>query len=168
MNILAPEYASFYVGAGQFSICDWEDWPLVCGYWWRLTTDKGDVRYAQTWSTHNQKTRKRITMHGILVKPPEGMTIDHINGNGLDNRRQNLRLVTPQQNTWNRRPWARGTSKFKGVSWDKETKHWRADIKAGGKNKYLGRFSSEEEAAHAYKKAAELVYGEFAFGNRNV
>lgn len=168
MNPITAPHAMLYVGAGQFALCDWTDWPLVRGYWWHLTTDNGDVRYAQTWSTHSGATRKRITMHGLIFPVPEGFVSDHINGDGLDNRRENLRIATPLQNTWNRKP-TKGRSAFKGVHWDKEVGTWRAVITEHGKPRTLGRFAREEDAAMAYTKAAERLHGEFAVtSSRNV
>lgn len=153
-----------YVGAGLFALCDWEDWPLVRGYWWHLTTDKGDVRYAQTWSTHQVDTRMRLTMHGIILPNRDGLICDHINGDGLDNRRANLRLATPRQNSWNRRARTNTASKHKGVSFCRRSGLWRADISIDGSRKYLGRFGDENAAAAAYRAASEKVQGRFAEG----
>lgn len=157
-----PEgHASLYVGHGKFAICDWADWPTVRGYWWRLTTSRGSTQYAQAHSSHDTKTRHRITMHGLIMQPPDGASVDHINGDGLDNRRANLRVVTHQQNTWNQRGHG-GGSKFKGVSFRKDTAVWRAYLTVDGKRKWLGAFASEIDAARAYNTAARDTFGEFA------
>lgn len=91
--------------------------------------------------------------------------VDHINGNPRDNRFENLRCATHQQNIHNARGWSNATSKFKGVSRcsdGKRRKRWLAQIKHNGKWRYLGRYHTEEEAGRAYDAAATEVYGEFA------
>lgn len=92
-----------------------------------------------------------------------GLEVDHINGDGLDNRRKNLRAATKSQNRANQtRKVAGKTSKYKGVSWSRDRRKWRADIKVDGKRKNLGRFDTQEEARDAYNKAAQEAFGEFA------
>jgi len=89
------------------------------------------------------------------------MIVDHINGNGLDNRRSNIRLSTYSHNSANMKKYE-GTSKYKGVSWMKNKKSWLAQINSKGKHWYLGRFKNEEDAAIVYNVAAQLVFGKFA------
>ena len=91
---------------------------------------------------------------------PDDM-IDHINGNRLDNRIENLRLCTPQQNQWNRSKSVKNTSGFKGVSYEKKNKKWRARIKIDGGNKCLGLYQTKQEAADAYNSYAKKIHGEF-------
>lgn len=88
--------------------------------------------------------------------------IDHINGNGLDNRIANLRLATPSQNRANSRLDARNTSGAKGVSWNSRELKWQVFIGIEGKNKSLGLFSDKEAAAEAYRRAATARHGAFA------
>ena len=76
--------------------------------------------------------------------------IDHINKNSLDNRIENLRILTNQQNQWN--------TNAKGYHWDKKNNKWRARIKINGKTKHLGRFTEEEDARQAYLNAKELYH----------
>jgi hypothetical protein len=102
---------------------------------------------------------------GLNIQKP--FEVDHINANGLDNRRSNLRVVTRQGNNANQRK-TRGSSRFKGVSWDKEKKLWRASIKIDQKSKFLGRFHEEESAAKVYDEAAIIAFGEFARTNFGV
>ncbi len=93
------------------------------------------------------------------MQPPEGYEVDHINHDGLDNRRCNLRLATRANNCHNQRSF-KGSSKYKGV-WRVGEK-WAACIRVDGRSKRLGTFVSEKEAALAYNQAAREHYGEFA------
>lgn len=94
--------------------------------------------------------------------------VDHINGNGLDNRRCNIRISTNSQNQANRSAGVNNTIGFKGVRLAKgyKSKPWRADIKLNGKRKFLGYYSTPKEAAYAYNKASETIFGEFSRLNR--
>ena len=158
-----PDHAEIYVGDGRFAICDWADWPLVKAYNWRLTTkNKNGCLYAQAWDRKDKSTRLRITMHG-LIYVSTGL-VDHINGDGLDNRRSNLRSATKQQNTFNQK--ARGgTSKYKGVCREEKSNSWRAYITHNGRRISLGRHQTEEDAATAYNLAARKLFGDFARAN---
>jgi len=93
----------------------------------------------------------------------EGKVIDHINSNGLDNRKANVRFATAQQNCWNQRK-QRGnsSSKYKGVHWEKKRNQWRARITFKGRVVRRGRFETEQEAAKAYDGKARELFGEFA------
>ena len=91
--------------------------------------------------------------------------VDHIDGNGLNNRRQNLRIVTPSNNSQNRRPRKNCTSKFKGVSFSKNHRKWATGIRVLGRYIFLGYFRDEKQAALIYDKAAKKYFGEFAKTN---
>lgn len=100
--------------------------------------------------------------HGEAI--PEGMLVDHINGDKMDNRISNLRLVTRQQNIHNK-PGRGGTSQYKGVQWNRAARKWTAAIRHAGKTRYLGLFALEEDAAARYNQEAELLQGEYAYHN---
>lgn len=104
-----------------------------------------------------------VYMHRFLADPPEGMEIDHINGDRLDNRRANLRVVTRQQNAMN--VTGRMDGKLPGTTLIKRkngTRMWKAQMRFQGKNLYLGQFPDENEAHRAYADAAKKYRGEFA------
>ena len=104
-----------------------------------------------------------IRMSRIIINAPDGMQVDHIDGDPLNNQKNNLRLCTNADNSRNSRKQRRVTSsRFKGVCWHKIGKKWMASIEANGNAIYLGLFNNEEEAAHAYDQSATKLFGEFA------
>ena len=110
--------------------------------------------------------KRKILMHRIIVSVPFGLEIDHINGNGCDNQRDNLRICTHQQNVRNCKKCTKDTSsKYKGVCWHKTNRKWQAYIGANKKVIYLGYFDIEDDAARAYNVAALHYFGEFAKPN---
>jgi hypothetical protein len=123
------------------------------------------VFYAR-YRIRDGKIQKDVYMHRLIVGAPSGVEVDHANGNGLDNRRFNLRLATHAQNQQNKGPNNRNTSGYKGVSWDKEKRRWTAHTTASGKSKCLGRFTRKEDAAHAYNEAVQKLHGPFAWLNK--
>ena len=102
--------------------------------------------------------------------PPEGKILDHINGDKLDNRVENLRLATQSQNGANRKDQINNTSGYRGVHFVTKDKVWRATIKINNKTKSLGRYQTAQEASEVYELAADLLFGEYKrganYGNR--
>lgn len=145
---------------GYEAIVDFEDFEWLNNYdWGILTPYKGQyTTYAMKKSQAESKGKSRL-MHRIILNAPRNMCVDHINGNGLDNRESNLRLCSHRENLCNSKKQKNGiTSVYKGVSWDKSRNKWTAHI-----NKYnLGRFNSEIEAALFYNEAALKYHGKFA------
>jgi hypothetical protein len=120
------------------------------------------ARYGNThYATRRDKGRK-ILMHREIMKPPQGMVVDHINRNGLDNRESNLRNCTRLENLQNRY-WAAGQSKFRGVC--PQGEKWMAFVGYNGRTIYLGLFDDEIEAAKARDRKAYELAGEFAYLN---
>lgn len=143
---------------GLFAIVDKEDYERLNKHKWHASYD-GNGLYAST-NIVDGLNRKTLKMHRFIMNAQKGQMIDHINGNGLDNRKVNLRFCTRSQNGANRR--ACGTSKYLGVNWHKATLRWAAQITVNGKKKYLGVFTNEQEAATAYNQAACAYHKEFA------
>lgn len=143
------------------------DAVLYYPYSWRASANRRG--YAAVRSTRVIDGRfTTITLSRFLLNPPEDLVVDHINHDTLDNRRQNLRIATAHQNTMNRRSSRNSVSQYKGVSYCKAAKDddkWVASIRSEGTMKYLGRFSTEADAAMAYDQAARRQFGEFALLN---
>lgn len=100
-------------------------------------------------------------MQRLIMNAPEGLVVDHIDGDTLNNVRSNLRLCTQRQNQFNRRGKRNSSSRFRGVNLHR--RHWRAEIFClDGSRKYLGSFDNEVDAARAWNAAAIVEHGEFA------
>lgn len=144
---------------GQVALVDDADFGRVSEHSWCV--DKhSNTNYAMT-----RINGKTVRMHRfVLALFDADDHVDHINGNGLDNRRENLRACLVYQNA-SRQRGKGGTSRHKGVYWDRQRGRWAARIQVRGKSKFLGRFDREEDAAHAYNTAATRAWGEFALLN---
>ena len=108
---------------------------------------------------------KTVLMHRFIINAPKDMEIDHINGNGLDNRKSNLRICTRSQNAANHKLLSSNKSGYTGVHYantEKRRKRWVASLRANGKKKIIGRFYTREEAAIVYNEAAIKYHGKFA------
>lgn len=146
---------------GYVALVDDEDYAGASAFNWCVEIRDGGARYyarrrTRTWETC---VAGQITLHQWLTGWPR---TDHINGNGLDNRRANLRPVTNTQNSANRRRGRNNTSGFKGVSWRKDIQCWTAYIRGNGQASHLGMFDNAEAAARAYDAAALTLWGEYA------
>jgi len=147
---------------GKVALVDDQDYEELSKHKWHASKI-GKSWYA-TRTVGKWPHQKTILMHRQLLNPSPGLECDHINGNGLDNRRCNLRVCTRSQNNMNRRP-SGCTSEFKGVYWNKTNKKWMAQIVFNRHGRGLGCYDDEEEAAYAYDKAARKHFGEFARPN---
>lgn len=133
---------------------------LVRFNWYPLSSS--DKTYAQT-----VKNGETILMHRLVLWADKLSDVDHVNGNGLDNRIVNLRQCTTAQNLWNQKTRRNNTSGFKGVSYARDkfrTKPWHASIMTNGRRKFIGFFSTPEEASVAYENAGREQRGEFHGG----
>ena len=132
---------------------DWEEWAKY--YCW----SENMYGYAKA---HEADRKNPILLHAlILPECPDGMVRDHINGDRLDNRRANLRIVSVKQNSQNKGARKLSKSGVNGVVWDKRSGKWYVQIKVDGKNKYLGRFSDIKDAISTRKQAEINYFGEY-------
>jgi hypothetical protein len=139
------------------------DYEKLIGSAWRLNRQTMK-RGVQFYACRTTSSGKESMANAILGPPPAGMVWDHHNGNGLDNRRANLRPATREENSRNSRKKRSPTSsRFKGVR--KHKRRWYASIWVGGRGIHLGSFTDEREAAAAYDQAARYHFGEFACAN---
>jgi hypothetical protein len=136
-------------------------------YEWASRLSLGVQRHGRAFYVMVRRGGRPTMLHGRILGYDGGPEIDHINLDGLDNRRCNLRHATRSQNASNRRGWVNGgaiTSEFKGVSWDAERRLWRATVTVAGR-RVRNRFRSERAAAEWYDEQARLAHGEYARGN---
>jgi hypothetical protein len=155
------------VSNGKFyAIVDDEDYEFLSKWKWHLSANGKNV--VHTFGKNQIGNSRKITkgIHSIINKTPKGFFTDHINGNPLDNRKINLRTVTPQQNQWNKRPGKKSKTGIKGVGWCKQTSRWKVSIFANEKSKTLGRFFCLGKAIKKYNNFAENYHGEYARLNK--
>ena len=139
------------------ALVDDKDYEILSNYKWRLCCNN----YAGNHFTINGKQKSEL-MHRIIMNPQKNMEIDHIDNNGLNNQKNNLRIVTHQQNMMNSSKIKNKSSKFKGISWDKNRNKWYTEIFFSGKKYFLGRFTNEIDAARAYNTKAKELFSEYA------
>ena len=134
----------------KFATVDPEYYEILNKYSWCLIRRNTNF-YACT-SIKGKITRMH---HMIIGKPINGMVTDHIDGNGLNNKKENLRIVTQRENLQNLK--IKKSSKFSGVHWRKAKKKWTASLRINGRPKHIGYFVNEEDAAVAYKEAVANI-----------
>ncbi len=135
---------------GQIVLIDDEDSSLVSQYKWRLINAKTDEKpryYVISDKRLPSGKWQPVLMHRLLTGAPKGLQVDHINGDSLDNRKSNLRFATQSQNNANSRHQTNKSSRYRGVSWIKRRKRWRAFIQHEGRYIHLGHFEDEKQAA---------------------
>lgn len=144
--------------------------------WWVRPPKKARVKVGDRWGSVTIRgyvtgmvCQKRFQEHRLIWLYHYGVwpvgSIDHVNGIKHDNRIENLREATFSENAQNKKGKKNTTSKYKGVSWCKQTQKWRACIKVGPVRKTLGRYETEQEAAIAYDDCAKENFGQYALLN---
>ena len=150
---------------GYSAVVDDEDYQHLSLTKWRSNIHDGKI-----YAICNVRRGGKYTaeyMHRIITCAPFGKVVDHINGDTLDNRKENLRVCSDSQNSQNRRQ-VRSNSGFKGVSFYRNYGNWEANIQVNKKKIKLGYFSDKYEAALAYDRAAREYFGEFACTNADL
>lgn len=150
---------------GETAVVDAADWPLVCGYRWYAFSGPWTTYARARIGTQDSGRRRYAYLHRLLLGAGVGEQVDHIDHDGLNNRRANLRIATCSQNAGNSRRRSDNKSGYKGVSWYARSGKWWACIRRDGKTRHLGYFSDPWDAAMAYNVAAREVFGEFAYVN---
>jgi hypothetical protein len=125
---------------GQFAIVDDDDFEKINTYKWCIKKTSHNL-YAKR--VFNMKT---IDMHRFIMNPKIGYVIDHINGDGLDNRKENLRICTHSENMKNIKVRKDNTSGVRGIHWQKKANKWHCQIQYNGKKIYLGLYKDLEDA----------------------
>lgn len=156
-----PDGTFFYIALtqGEYAMVDAEDFERVNRHKWCLSRCRGHL-YAQ-----RRYRGKTIRMHQFIMNPPQGKVVDHIDGNGLNNRRCNLRICNQQQNAWNHRYTKpeHAASPYIGVyRYAHRPDKWFARVQCGKDKTHLGPFDSAIEAARARDFKAVEFFGEFA------
>ena len=142
---------------GQVALVDAADFEWLNQWKWSVSRQGRDKWRAVRWD--GSQIRRAVLMHRMITAAAPGQTVDHINGDPLDNRRANLRIATQAEQNMNRRPsLSAKSSRFKGVCWHKGGKRWMAIFR----RVYLGLYDREEDAALAYDRAALAFSPEFA------
>lgn len=137
---------------------DASDAPSLCQYRWCLGSG-----YVRRGERMEDGQFRNVYLHRQIMNPPDGLTVDHVDRNPLNNRRSNLRVCSQGLNNVNRLKRLGCSSIHKGVF--RRRKGWAAEIRTGGVRHYLGQFASEIKAAQAYNRKAIELYGEYAVLN---
>lgn len=146
----------------EYAIVSDKDYKNINRYKWVLSIVNDRKYYAVRYTKNADGKRAVIKMHRQLLNAPNDVEVDHIDNNGLNNQRSNIRLCTKIENGYNRTKYANNKSGFKGVWQEKGETKWRARIKVNKKYIHLGRHVTPEIAWEAYKEAAKKYHKEFA------
>ena len=148
-----------------FAKVDDEDYDFLMQWRWMINFSIR-TKYAKRNTINNEGNKTLIAMQRIIMNCPDNFMVDHIDRDGLNNQKSNLRLVTRIENGYNRTKNVDCVSKFKGVTFNKSANRWQVQIVANGKRYYCGVFKKELDAAKAYNEVALKYHGEFAVLNK--
>ena len=143
----------------KFATVDTADYPDLNKHKWTA------ARSPNTFYAVRSQGGKQIRMHRQITNAPNHLVVDHIDHNGLNNTRENLRLCTKAQNAKNQRKQKGTSSIYKGVCYNKKEKKWRARVHKNGKTYNLGDYKNEIKAAKAYDQKASALFGQYAHLN---
>lgn len=149
---------------GKIAFVDDENFKHLNKFKWHVLRSGSNFYAVRSIRLANGKQNK-IFMHREILDIPKGLETDHINHNGLDNRKSNLRACTVSENQMNSNSQKNSSSRFKGVTWHKYARRWQAQIRHNGRTIYLRLFLSEIDAALAYNRKATEMFGKFANPN---
>lgn len=168
MTIEIPLSQTSLANHGKYTALISDEDSILAGFYWNiLITKRSNTVYAKrannTKGKISTETLHKVVMERVLGHElPQGAQIDHIDGDGLNCQRDNLRLANHSQNAANRKRLKNNTSGYKGVSFHKQTGKWRATIKFQGKSISIGGFGTPEKAHEEYCKKAKELFGDFA------
>ena len=147
---------------GKYALVDDEDYEYLNQ--WKWSTDKFGNTFCARRGIWNKKTKSihQLRMHRLITKAPTGKDVDHINGNGLDNQRKNLRVCNHKDNSRSCRIPKNNTSGYKGVHWHKKHKKWTVGITVNKKRVWIGQYSNIKDAIQSYIQASKKYFGEFS------
>lgn len=146
---------------GKVALVDDDMYDYLMQWKWFANNIKGYF-YAGRNITSSKCKQSRISMHRLIMKPDKGMIIDHLDGDALNNQKNNLRICNHSENMRNRKLGKNNTSGYKGVSYQKRDNNWRSYIKFNNKTINIGTYTNPIDAARAYNEAAIKYHGKFA------
>lgn len=149
---LSNDYGIGYTSKGEEFYFDKDDYDKIKNYTWRYNPEK---------YVCSMPFGKIIKMHILIMSPPKGKDVDHINHITFDNRKSNLRICEHYQNIINSKTYKNNTSGKKGVHWDKSRNKWLVSITVNKKTYYLGRYDNFDEAVRVREEAEEKYHKEF-------
>lgn len=173
MILVAPASAFSFVmkqiplSQGKFALVDDEDYEFLMQWKWYTYWSWNTFYVARNSSIKGGKKKCFLKIHRVILNVSDSnLYVDHIDGNGLNNQKSNLRVCTNSENSRNRGAQANNKSGFKGVCWYAKGSKWHAQITVNKNNVHIGYFDIKEDAAHAYNEAAKKYHGEFAKMNK--
>lgn len=149
---------------GGVTLVDADDYDWLNKFKWQMLTTPQGRHYVQRSVKVAGKVHSQF-LHRLIMDAPKGMVVDHVNNDGLDNRRSNLRVTTQSRNLMKQTPRKTSTSQYRGVSLYKYTGRWTAKARVDGREYPLGYFGTEEEAARAYDRLVYDLTHDLAFLN---
>ena len=150
---------------GKVTLVDDADYEWLSSWKWCANTNGSRSHWYARRNCYDGPHRTTVRIHRVIMDAQPGEQVDHINRNGLDNRRENLRICSHSENQHNAAKRRGCSSRYKGIYWHKGHGKWVAQVGLTGSRHHLGYFVNEIDAAHAYDDAARELHGEFACVN---